>query len=390
MYVGGTVVILAANGIDLTERERSFKEVLDLIRSTKPGTPLILDIMRTIEDDEAMSPGVKAPAATSERSNNRDAVSATSKDVSSKTTPPKEGPTKKAASKEVSSTKAEKNDTSDQTQAAPATQQSPTAPVSATKRGRKKKDPNAPKGPLSAYIYFFSEMRSKLPGTNSSDASAHIGKQWKELTPEQKKKYEDLSEKDKERYRKEMTEYKAKNQGTEGAGLANRTATATTKATPSSPTPPPPVSKTPGSKRKAPPQPAESSSKSPTKAKKSKSGKTCTVDNCTKRSQSGTNGVCLSHWSEQVKIQANANGASYNDMRVAKTFGTDVYFGSIKAYFAAGEEEPKPVALWNVVYDDGDEEDLNVQELAGALRLHNQKKQNDPKATGNNSNNGGN
>ena len=131
MYVGGTVVILAANGIDLTERERSFKEVLDLVRSTKPGTPLILDIMRTIEDDEAMPPGVKAPAATSERSNNRDAVSATSKDVSSKTTPPKEGPTKKASSKEVSSTKAEKNDTSDQTQAAPATQQSPTAPANA-------------------------------------------------------------------------------------------------------------------------------------------------------------------------------------------------------------------------------------------------------------------
>ena len=482
MYVGGTVVILAANGIDLTERERSFKEVLDLVRSTKPGTPLILDIMRTIEDDEAMPPGVKAPAATSERSNNRDAVSATSKDVSSKTTPPKEGPTKKASSKEVSSTKAEKNDTSDQTQAAPATQQSPTAPVSATKRGRKKKDPNAPKGPLSAYIYFFSEMRSKLPGTNSSDASTHIGKQWKALTPEQKKKYGDLSEKDKERYRKEMAEYKAKNQGTEGAGLAQSRSqdedkgdptketkeaasspanappvaigtaagtdaaatppskrqkvagdsektkrkltatgrpacvvdgctkqeqgkgknymcqmhwsaancTATANATPSSPTPPPSVSKTPGSKRKPPPQSAESSSKSPTKAKKSKSGKTCIVDNCTKRSQSGTNGVCLSHWSEQVKIQANANGASYNDMRVAKTFGTDVYFGSIKAYFAAGEEGPKPVALWNVVYDDGDEEDLNVQELAGALRLHNQKKQNDPKATGNNSNNGGN
>ena len=477
MYVTGTVVILAVNGIDLTERELSFNEVLDLVRSTKPGTPLILDIMRTIEDDE----GVKTPAATSERSNNRDVASATSKDVSPKTTPPK-----KASPKEVSSTKTEKNDTSDQKKAAPATQQSPTAPVSATKRGRKKKDPNAPKGPLSAYIYFFSEMRSKLPGTNSSDASAHIGKQWKELTPEQKKKYEDLSEKDKERYRKEMAEYKAKNQGTEGAGLAqsrsqdedkgdptketkeaasspanepsvargtaagadaaatspskrqtvagdsekakrkltatgrpacvvdgctkqeqgkgknymcqmhwsaaNRTATAmaTAKATPSSPNPPPSVSKTPGSKRKPPPQSAESSSKSPTKAKKSKSGKTCTVHNCTKRPQSGTNGVCLGHWSEQVKIQANANGASYNDMRVAKTFGTDVYFGSIKAYFAAGEEEPKPVALWNVVYDDGDEEDLNVQELAGALRLHNQKKQNDPKATGNNSNNGGN
>ena len=106
------------------------------------------------------------------------------------------------------------------------------------------------------------------------------------------------------------------------------------------------------------------------------------MDNCTKRSQSGTNGVCLNHFSEQVKIQAKANGASYNDMRVAKTFGTDVFFGTIKAYFAADEEDPKSVPLWNVVYDDGDEEDLNVQELAGALRLYNQKKQNDPKATG--------
>ena len=476
MYVGGTIVILAVNGIDLTERVRSLTEVVDLVRSTKPGIPLILDIMRTIEDDETMPPGVKAPAATSERSNDEDAVSASSKEVSSKTTPPKEVPAKKASPKEVSSTKAVKKDTPDQNQAAPASQQSPTAPGSATKRGRKKKDPNAPKGPTNAYVYFMSEMRSKLPGTNSSDALAHIGKQWKELTPEQKKKYEDLSEKDKERYRKEMAEYKAKNQGTEGAGLAqsrsqdedkgdptketkdaasspanvpsaatgtaagadaaatspskrqkvaggsektkrkltatgrpacvvegctkqeqgkgknhmcqmhwsaaNRTATATTttKAAPSSPTPPPSASKTPGSKRKAPLQSAASPSKSPTRAKKSKS--ICTVDNCTKRSQSGTNGVCLSHFSEQVKIQAKANGASYNDMRVAKTFGTDVYFGTIKAYFAADEEDPTSVALWNVVYDDGDEEDLNVQELAGALRLYNQKKQNDPKATG--------
>ena len=220
MYVGGTIVILAVNGIDLTERVRSLTEVVDLVRSTKPGIPLILDIMRTIEDDETMPPGVKAPAATSERSNDEDAVSASSKEVSSKTTPPKEVPAKKASPKEVSSTKAVKKDTPDQNQAAPASQQSPTAPGSATKRGRKKKDPNAPKGPTNAYVYFMSEMRSKLPGTNSSDALAHIGKQWKELTPEQKKKYEDLSEKDKERYRKEMAEYKAKNQGTEGAGLA--------------------------------------------------------------------------------------------------------------------------------------------------------------------------
>ena len=37
-----------------------------------------------------------------------------------------------------------------------------------------------------------------------------LGKMWNELTEEEKKPYEEKSEADKERYKKEMEEYKAK------------------------------------------------------------------------------------------------------------------------------------------------------------------------------------
>ena len=425
-----SVVILAINGTDLTDRRLSFNpEVLDLVRSTKPGAPLILDIMRMVKGEGVFS---KIPAEV----------------LSPKEAPRREGPAEKASSKGTpSKTLATTNDKKEgksceeaETPVLLPQQEMPVASVSSNKRGRSKKmasvssnkrgrpkkDPNHPKLPRSPYIFFFVEMHPKVmadfPGKASTEVTAMVANQWRDLTAEQRKKYIDLHDQDEERYASEKAEYERK-QVIEGTGPAEAGASrkdpkrtpsgrpacvveGCTKqhqgriknfmcnkhftlaggeagATASSPAPASLPPKTPISKRKTPSQsasPSKSPSNSSTKKPRSGSRKPCSVDHCAKGCQSGTNGLCVSHWNEQVKALASANGASYKDMRVAKNFGTTVFFGTIKTYFEADASDPKSVTLWNVVYDDGDDEDLNVRELAGALRLYNHKSEDDPKA----------
>ena len=532
-YLFVSAVILAVNGTDITEKALSFKEVLGLVRATKPGEPLVLDIMRNAEieedvnsfvDEDSTSPmekprestksEVAASAASSskevppEEAQPKEAPCDSTKEVQPTEVSPKDFMSTEAVSKETHSTVPSETAPKGAPQEAPpsekthskqalaeeaspkgaqsktppptiardsktsaskaeasslASRQKPTAPESSKKPGRRKKDPNSPKEPRSAYIFFVVEMCKKVtaefPGKTPQEIAAIVGSRWKETAPEQKKKYQELHEQDRERYRNELAEYNRKQatEATEATGNAegevegqtaisppkedmataspsNRqkvtagsekkerkltptgrpacvvegctkqnqgkrnnymclkhftasgggTAAATTaEATAASPPPASPNLKTPASKRKTPSK-STSQSKLSTSAKRPRSSgrKLCSVDQCTKSSQNGTNGLCVSHWNEHVKAQAQANGTSYKDMRVAKTFGTDIYFGSVKTYFEADKEDPKSEALWNIVYDDGDEEDLNVRELAGALRLYNQKKSNDPKANG--------
>lgn len=61
-----------------------------------------------------------------------------------------------------------------------------------TKRKRSEpRDPNAPKRPCSAYIYFSAEMRPKLreeqPDMSMANRSKYIGKVWASLEAEKKK-----------------------------------------------------------------------------------------------------------------------------------------------------------------------------------------------------------
>ncbi|CAG9464626.1 unnamed protein product [Pedinophyceae sp. YPF-701] len=81
------------------------------------------------------------------------------------------------------------------------------------KKKRAKKDPNAPKRNMSAYLYYSAEMRDKLdvekPGLSLTEKAKLIGARWKELKPEDKEPYEDKARKDKERYEAEMQEYRA-------------------------------------------------------------------------------------------------------------------------------------------------------------------------------------
>jgi hypothetical protein len=77
---------------------------------------------------------------------------------------------------------------------------------------RRKKDPMAPKAPLNGYLVYFNEervnMRQKHPNMSFGELTKIIAIQWKELKQEDKQKYTDEAEADKERYIKEMESYK--------------------------------------------------------------------------------------------------------------------------------------------------------------------------------------
>ena len=85
-------------------------------------------------------------------------------------------------------------------------------------RGKKRKqikDPNAPKRSLSAFFWYCHDERGKVKGANPEygvgDIAKELGRRWSDADPEAKSKYEQIAEKDKARYEKEMTAYKKKN-----------------------------------------------------------------------------------------------------------------------------------------------------------------------------------
>ncbi|CAM6039723.1 unnamed protein product [Sphagnum compactum] len=79
------------------------------------------------------------------------------------------------------------------------------------KRKRKGKDPNAPRANRSGYNFFFGEQRMRLKTLypdKDKELSYMIGDAWNKLTEEEKMPYQEQGVKDKERYLKEIREYK--------------------------------------------------------------------------------------------------------------------------------------------------------------------------------------
>lgn len=76
---------------------------------------------------------------------------------------------------------------------------------------KKKKDPNAPKGPKSSYIMFFTEYREQLkveqPGISVTEMAKEGGKVWKEMSPSQRSKFEKKAADDKVRFEREKIAY---------------------------------------------------------------------------------------------------------------------------------------------------------------------------------------
>lgn len=84
----------------------------------------------------------------------------------------------------------------------------------APKAKRAKKDPNAPKKPLNAYMFFAQEHRSTVlashPGLRASEVTKKLGEMWKTVSPDDKKRFEEQSANDKIRYQKAMDAYQGK------------------------------------------------------------------------------------------------------------------------------------------------------------------------------------
>lgn len=82
------------------------------------------------------------------------------------------------------------------------------------KKKKKKRDPNAPKRATSAFMLYSSAMRPIIkkdkPDTKFGEMGKLIGEKWREISSEEKEKYEAQVKNDKERYTREMAAYKAK------------------------------------------------------------------------------------------------------------------------------------------------------------------------------------
>jgi len=78
---------------------------------------------------------------------------------------------------------------------------------------KKKKDPNAPKRGLSAYMFFANDQRESVrndfPGIAFGAVGKELGFRWKKLDDAQKAPYEEKAAKDKKRYEEQKANYNA-------------------------------------------------------------------------------------------------------------------------------------------------------------------------------------
>jgi len=84
--------------------------------------------------------------------------------------------------------------------------------VKGTKKRAAVKDPNAPKRPLSAFMFFCKDWRERVksenPEASFADQGKLLGAKWKELDNEEKKPYAKAAAADKERYEVAKEKYK--------------------------------------------------------------------------------------------------------------------------------------------------------------------------------------
>jgi len=103
--------------------------------------------------------------------------------------------------------------------------------MTAYKPQKKKKDPNAPKQPLSAYFIFSSEERLKVKAENPSfsicEVAKELGRRWADMAPEVKQRYQQMAEEGRQKYDQDMAAYRQGNFQNQPASLATDTATAT-------------------------------------------------------------------------------------------------------------------------------------------------------------------
>lgn len=79
------------------------------------------------------------------------------------------------------------------------------------RKKKEPKDPNAPKKPSGAYIHFCNTIRETIKKENPEFQATEIvkamGAKWKGMNDDEKKKFFEMAEADKERYAKENAAY---------------------------------------------------------------------------------------------------------------------------------------------------------------------------------------
>jgi len=84
--------------------------------------------------------------------------------------------------------------------------------LQAYKPQKKKKDPNAPKQPLSAYFLFSQEERLKVkaehPNYSICEIAKELGRRWADMNPEVKQHYQQKAEEGRQKYDQEMAAYR--------------------------------------------------------------------------------------------------------------------------------------------------------------------------------------
>lgn len=106
---------------------------------------------------------------------------------------------------------------------------------------KKKKDPNAPKQPLSAYFIYSTEERLKVKEENPSfsicDIAKELGKRWAEMDPAVKQRYQARAEEERQKYDVDMAAYRQSTLG--NMNNVNRAENMTTNTNNSHPSPSP-------------------------------------------------------------------------------------------------------------------------------------------------------
>lgn len=96
--------------------------------------------------------------------------------------------------------------------------------LQAYKPQKKKKDPNAPKQPLSAYFLFSQEERLKVknehPSYSICEVAKELGKRWADMAPEVKQRYQQMAEEGRQKYDQDMAAYRQGNYTPEGGATS--------------------------------------------------------------------------------------------------------------------------------------------------------------------------
>ena len=119
----------------------------------------------------------------------------------------KKNPTEKAVATKDDKARA-KSSTKDEKPKPEKSEKPPKENKKTQKEDKKEKDGPVVKRGKNPYMFFLQENRDKVKkendGVNNKELIKIIGNKWNSLSADEKKKYNDMAEKDKERYEKEL------------------------------------------------------------------------------------------------------------------------------------------------------------------------------------------